>query len=445
MRGFTCERHKITSREATLNLYRIINPLADQKTLIKYPVLYGHGVLYDASSMLSRSERSKPRKPMVGQPTVKYPDPLDSSDDNSLPFMFSNNNFDVWMFDARSVNENSRNLTEEVAIGSPAAQKFWDFSLDDQGLFDVPALMDYVLQQTASTKLVYVGYSESTLFMFELLAYKPEVADKISAFIAMAPVAYVGHIQGFTLPIFISLSTIVPDFVQYSFVPQPMIETVDASMRNLCRTQGLSHLICGTVINGIGGNGRGKMGPEFFNDFFKATSIKAVRHFVQMYLSKRFAMYDYGAQRNLLIYGRAQSPLYDLGRIKSDRIILVRGLADFLSDPEDHQQLIKELGKKPYLDLVCPKYNHFDFIDGQDLIKQVNHPVMLAVYKLLYKDGPDILRTREQNELIAQRKATASVVIAGDQVDERRVITAGPKQLISSASAIINNILPVGR
>lgn len=443
MRGFICERHQIFSQGAPLNLYRIINVLADQKSLNKYPVLYGHGVLYDASSMLSRSERSRPRKPALGKPTVKYPYPSDNSDDNSLPFMFSNNNFDVWMFDSRSVNENNRNISMEIGIGTPAVQKFWDFSLDDQGLYDLPALMDYVLFQTASTKLVYVGYSESTLFMFELMSRKPEVADKVAAFIALAPVAYVANIQGLTLPILMSISSLVPEFVQYSFVPQPVIETVDASMRNLCRSQGLSQLICGSVANGIGGNGQGQMGPEFFREFFKATSIKAVRHFVQMYLSKRFSMYDYGAKKNMLIYGQAEAPNYELRNVRSDRIILVRGLADFLSDPQDHQLLIKELRAKPYLDIVCPKYNHFDFIDGQDLIRQVNHPVMLAVYRLLYKDGPNILRTTDQNNLIAQRNATAQVVARNkDNVNVGKAIL-NPDQIIADASNIVSKVLPV--
>lgn len=404
-RGFICETYSIQSGGATLSLHRIVNPLANQETLNKYPVLYGHGVLYDSGSMMSRSEHSRPRKPTIGQASVKYPDAYDDTDDYSLPFMFSNNNFDVYMFDGRGVNDHSRNLSAQ--INPVEADKFWDFGLDDQALVDVPNLMNFVLTRTAANKLVYVGYSESTFFMFALMTQRPETADKVAAFIALAPVAYVGHIQGLTLPMLAPIAALTPDSFHYSFMPQPLIDTVDISLRNLCQVQPISSLICGSLIKGIGGDGEGKMQPGFFREFFKSTSLKAFKQFLQLFVTKRFSKYDYGAPINMRVYGQEKAPDYELGRIKSDRIILVRGLADFLSDPIDQEQLIAELGSKPYLDIAIPKYNHFDFIDGEQLIEQVNHPVMVAVYQLLYKDGPNIIRTPEQNKQIASIAATS--------------------------------------
>lgn len=395
-----------------MTLHRIVNPLADQSLLNKYPVLYGHGVLYDSQSMISRSEHSKPRKPVLGKPTIKYPDPIDDSDDYSFPFMLSNNNFDVWLYDARGVNNENRNIS--ATIDPSQSKKFWDFSLDDQALDDLPRLMDFVLTQTGSEKLVYVGYSESTWFMFALLSTRPEYSKKVAAFVAMAPVAYVSNIKGMTLPLLASMGGITPEFVHTSFLPMPVIETVDLSLKTLC-APGISKLFCSPVVNSIGGQGSGEMAPDFFVQFFKSTSLKAFKHFFQLYMSKRFAMYDYGHQGNINFYGSPRSPDYDLNKVTSDRIILVRGLSDFLSDPTDQLRIVRELGTKPYLDIVIPEYNHFDFIDGKNLTKRVNEPALLAIYELMYKDGPNVLKSpaqfqiTETNRLLYERQSVEGV------------------------------------
>ena len=380
--------YQINNKGAVLNLYRIINPLADPTKLNKYPILYGHGVLYDAKNMISRSENAKPRKPVLGRPTIV------EKDDQSLPFMFSNNNFDVWMFDARAVNDYNRNLSADIDLVK--ANKIWDFSLDDEALIDLPVLIDSVLAKTGSTKVVYTGYSESTFFMLALMSRRPEYQEKVAAFVAMAPVAYVSHIKGLTIPIFGGVGVMVPDSINYNFLPQSVLDSIDISLRNACGTQRLSNLICAPLINSIAGKGSGEMSPEFFASFFKSTSSKVVKHFLQLYLSKRFCMYDYGHVRNLAIYGQPTSPDYHLANIKSDRIILAYGLKDFLSTPMDHARLVAELGHKPYRDIAVPDYNHFDWIDGKDLVRKVNGPVMLAVFELMYKDGPDILKSPAQ-------------------------------------------------
>lgn len=391
-------------------LHRIINPLADQSTLNKYPVLYGHGVLYDSRNMISRSLNSRPRKPVIGRPTIDYTED-DGTDDKSLPFMFSNNNFDVWLFDARATNRHMRadkNLSE--------AQKTWDFSLDDEALIDLPLLIEFVLARTASRKLMYVGYSQSTLFMFALLSSKPDYADKIAAFIALAPVAYVANIKGLTLPLLGSMDAFIPDSFNYNFVPQPIIDTADISLQTACADKRISNAICAPIIRAIGGVGSSEMAPEFFRNFIKGTSAKVVKHFVQLFTQKRFGMYDFGSQRNMKIYGSPTPPPYRLKNIKSDRIILVRGLSDFLSTPEDQSRLIMEMGRKPYLDIVIPQYNHFDFIDGKDLVRLVNGPIMMAVYELLYSEGPNILKDPFSRPLPLQPNQILSYISSEDRV-----------------------------
>lgn len=61
------------------------------------------------------------------------------------------------------------------------------------GIYDQPAAIDYILQQTNSSKLYYVGFSQGTTSLMVLLSEKPEYNDKIYVASMMAPVGYMSH------------------------------------------------------------------------------------------------------------------------------------------------------------------------------------------------------------------------------------------------------------
>ena len=52
--------------------------------------------------------------------------------------------------------------------------EFWDFSFQDLGLFDQPALHDFILNKTKVQKLTYIGHSQGTSQMFAALSLMPE-------------------------------------------------------------------------------------------------------------------------------------------------------------------------------------------------------------------------------------------------------------------------------
>lgn len=53
------------------------------------------------------------------------------------------------------------------------------------GIYDLSAMIDYVLWTTNQTKLAYVGHSQGVTAMFVLLSEMPHYNDKISIFHAM--------------------------------------------------------------------------------------------------------------------------------------------------------------------------------------------------------------------------------------------------------------------
>ena len=385
-RGFICEEYRVMSRDgAPISLYHAINPLANQCTLNRYPVLVFHGLSGDASQLLSNSDLSKPRRPIIGQVTY-------DEGDLSLPFMLLNNNFDVYLIDGRGTNLNNHKISSDIDLME--ANRFWNYSLDEQAQFDLPTAIDFVLEQTQTEKVHYVGYSESTLFMFALLSSQLEYQAKLASFVAIAPVAYLTHLRGSLMPLLVGAS-LTPDQINGNYMPQPLSDTLGATVRALCSQQLLANTLCNVGMKSMSGQGTQSINPSgMFQTAFKSTSIKSLKHFYQLHTQRRFGMYDYGPAGNLKQYGQIVPPFYNLANIKLPTIILVRGGTDFLSTPEDQQILMHQLGVRPFLDIDLPQYNHVDFFVHKPALFEVNIPLvrsMLDILKAITPNG-NILR-----------------------------------------------------
>jgi hypothetical protein len=64
------------------------------------------------------------------------------------------------------------------------------------GLYDLPASLDYIYSLNEGRKIVYVGYSQCTIMLFAALTRKLEYfQSRISLFIALGPVATIGHME----------------------------------------------------------------------------------------------------------------------------------------------------------------------------------------------------------------------------------------------------------
>ena len=79
--------------------------------------------------------------------------------EDAMAFLLADQGYDVWMANTRG-NTYSKNHTSLNSC--PTCSEFWDFGLDEQALFDYPAVIDYVLNHTGSEQLDFVGYSMGT-------------------------------------------------------------------------------------------------------------------------------------------------------------------------------------------------------------------------------------------------------------------------------------------
>jgi lysosomal acid lipase/cholesteryl ester hydrolase len=61
------------------------------------------------------------------------------------------------------------------------------------GIYDLPAVVDYILNVTGDQKLYYIGHSMGTTMFYTFLSERPQYNGKIRAMFSLAPIAFCSH------------------------------------------------------------------------------------------------------------------------------------------------------------------------------------------------------------------------------------------------------------
>lgn len=101
----------------------------------------------------------------------------------------SDEDFDVWLMNTRG-NTYSTNHTMYGSFDSRSRknrEKYWSFSNDEIGYYDLPACIDYILHKTEQSKVHYIGHSLGSTVFFIMASDRPEYNAKIEMMHALAP------------------------------------------------------------------------------------------------------------------------------------------------------------------------------------------------------------------------------------------------------------------
>lgn len=110
--------------------------------------------------------------------------------ESGLAYLLSDQGYDVWMGNARG-NRYSR----KHAKYSPTFKKFWNFDWHEIGIYDLTAMIDYVLFTQNQTQVTYIGHSQGTTTYFVTGSMIPKFSSKIKSAHLLSPVAFMGHIE----------------------------------------------------------------------------------------------------------------------------------------------------------------------------------------------------------------------------------------------------------
>nr|XP_037283582.1 lysosomal acid lipase/cholesteryl ester hydrolase-like [Rhipicephalus microplus] len=339
-KGYPVEEHKVTTSDGfVLNIQRIPDGRKSRHAKGPKPVVFlQHGLLSSSADWV-----------------INFPP-------ESLGYILADAGYDVWLGNVRG------NTYSDHVKYTRKDKEFWNFSFDEMIKYDLPAMLDYVLNTTQQTKLIYVGHSQGTLVLFGLLSERPEYNKKIQLFNAMGPVTNVTFMTSpvrLLAPFAKDAGVLFKLFGDYDFLPNNWF------MRFLAKTMCKYHVlreVCEGVIFLIVGTDMHEFNvtrlPVFISHTPAGTSVKNMIHFAQLVREKRFQKFDYGSSKNMAIYGQRTPPVYNVSGVKLP-VGLFWSLNDWFADPTDVSILTEKLPNIVLnYQVPDPQFTHLDFIVG---------------------------------------------------------------------------------
>ncbi|XP_026286258.1 lipase 3 [Frankliniella occidentalis] len=305
------------------------------------------------------------------QPVVVMGHPLLSSSaeylvlgpGKALAYLLADEGFDVWLLNVRG---NTYSLNHTTLSTKEAA--FWDFSFHEHGTQDLPALIQYAMQETGQQEVQYVGFSMGTTTMFVMGAERPDVAKHVKLYTGFGPVAEGSHARSAAFRLL--LQSIPAQKLAgaplgvYWFLPST--PELRATGQTLCADSApLTQPLCLAIFASLGGRNDKQTNttllPYILSRTPAGTSFKVLDHYRQG-LVPGFHKYDYGTIQNLARYGQLTAPSYNLSNIFVPTR-LYYGPNDLLAGPQDVLSTCAQLSNVLSCEAVDdPEWTHFDFV-----------------------------------------------------------------------------------
>ncbi|XP_060666321.1 lipase 1-like [Drosophila nasuta] len=356
--GYKVETHKIETKDGyLLGIHRIPKPGAQ-------PVLMVHGLGDSSATWVLSGPRS------------------------ALGYLLSDRGYDIWLMNIRG-NRYSRKHRKYI----PLNREFWDFSFHENGFYDIPAVIDYILQRSEEhTQVHYIGHSQGTTAAFVMGAERPEYMKKIKLLQALAPVAYFRNLR---TPITDFLKIHAPTIINlvrlfgiFEFPPEREVwsrliyQLCSFAFRNTCKYALM-------LVMGMDSSQYNEtLTPIITSHYLAGSSVKALEHFYQLLLTGGFYKFNYlNPTVNIRKYGTKYPPEYKVENIDC-KVALYYGKNDLLTSYKDVQNLRKKLPNVVHDELLAyPQFNHIDFL------------IAIDVQKLLYDSVLGVMEKVDRGEL----------------------------------------------
>ncbi|CDK27096.1 unnamed protein product [Kuraishia capsulata CBS 1993] len=279
----------------------------------------------------------------------------------NLPFVLTDLGFDVWLGNNRGNKYSCRHLTRPID-----SEQFWNFSIDEYSMFDIPDSIDYILKQTGQTQVNYVGFSQGCTQGLAATSLNRDLNDKIDKMILISP-ATTPH--GLSNPLINSIINLSPEFMFLLFGKKIILKSA-YFWRDIIYPPLFIKVIDWAdqiLFNWKSENINYMQKFVSYYHLYSTTSVKSAVHWFQIIKSKRFQMYD--ANKNSSDFQTFQFPIEN-GE-GSRRIMVLFGTSDSLVDI---QLLQKQLGT---IEQIVPieNHEHLDLVWGTSVDTKIAPPI----------------------------------------------------------------------
>ncbi|XP_050674374.1 lipase 1-like [Leptidea sinapis] len=335
--GHETEEYEVTTDDGyLLTIFRIKTKCVTPRP---YPIVLLHGIMDSADAWILAG-------PELG-----------------LGYILANNCYDVWAANHRG-NQYSR---KHIKLNPNTDFEFWNYSIDEHGYYDLPAIIDHVLNASNKEKVYFIGHSQGTTDFFIMTSIRPEYNNKIHLSIQLAPVAYLKHLK-IPLANFAAKQTELIKNILDDIGLQELLgkyEIIHPVLEQLCQVAPVP--LCEFILQLTTGYKDG-ISPRTlsvaFGHLVVGVSAKTLSHFGQLIQSKKFQRYDEGREINLQKYGSENPPEYNVSKITS-AVLLMCSKNDLLSSLENVNELSSRLPNLVEEYVVQDKsWSHHNFLWG---------------------------------------------------------------------------------
>ncbi|XP_020109283.1 triacylglycerol lipase 2-like [Ananas comosus] len=352
--GYECQEHHVTTEDGyILSIQRVPNGRSGtgKDATTKVPVLLQHGVLMDGITWLL------------------------SSPDKSLGYILADSGYDVWIANSRGTKYSLRHM-----FLSPSNSAYWEWSWDQLVAYDLPAVVEYVYNQTRNQKIHYIGHSLGTLMALASFC-EHRLLDMIRSAALLCPIAFLDQITSSIARA--SANAFVGEVSYWLGLHEFNIigRSGDELLLQVCNQPGVN---CYDLITSFTGRNcclNSSSVRVFLDHEPQPTAMKNMIHMAQMIRRGTIAKYDYDSyEENMKHYGQAHPPAYNMSNIPNNfPLFLSYGGRDALSDSNDVRHLLKMLKchhKTKLKVRFLQNYAHGDFVMAVNAKQLVYDPLI---------------------------------------------------------------------
>uniref|UniRef100_A0A182JI73 AB hydrolase-1 domain-containing protein n=1 Tax=Anopheles atroparvus TaxID=41427 RepID=A0A182JI73_ANOAO len=216
--------------------------------------------------------------------------------ENALGYLLADAGYDVWLANTRGNRYSRQHITL-----SPEDAEFWNFSWHEKGMRDLPAMIDFILNERASKardlqQLYYIGYSEGGSVYYVLTSSFPDYNAKIRQAHTLAPAVLLNNMRSpLLMPLIGNSPTLLPLLHGINLVELfPWSEAQNGFLRTMCPPTVANNQCASLFANLFGPNPSSldlKVVQAVVGHFPAGAAFKEVEHFHQIVQSGVFRPY----------------------------------------------------------------------------------------------------------------------------------------------------------
>ncbi|XP_072936744.1 lipase 3-like [Epargyreus clarus] len=356
--GYPAETHHVTTPDGyILEVIRIPHGRNQTRNNAPRPVVFMmHGLLAAASSFVIRGS------------------------EYSIAYHLVDAGFDIWMGNARGNHFSRFHITLDPDHPEEKFD-FFDFTFEEIGMYDLPTMIDYVLEKTGREELHYIGHSQGGTAFLVLSTMRPDYNKKIKAAHLMAAVGYQDHMPNEQL---ISLArhvdaiyaiALLQGLVEYFPLDQLFEERRsinpdncfgDTKYKDMCYLSGSRGLVSDETDASL---------------LLAGASLKQIAHYGQNIRDIKFRRWHHGDAKNIEIYGTIDPPIYDLNQI-STYVTMHYSLSDTLLDERDVIAMVNDIPKSKARKVERESFLHEDYVTSKDAKEMVTDFIIEDIWKI---------------------------------------------------------------